>query len=140
MLASLALVITTVVNDMLYANDLIRTGHYIPYGLLFFVFSQAMILANRSAKAFQGLESTNAAYQLEIRERERAEAEVKAYQERLEDLVRERTDALAEANHRLKLELDDRKTAGIGEAQTAGTSSTGAEDGGPGHPGRRCGP
>jgi len=111
MLASLVLVIATVVNDMLYANDLIRTGYYIPYGLLFFVFSQAMILANRSTKTFQRLEATNAAYQLEIRERERAEAEVRAYQERLEDLVRERTDALAEANQRLKQELDERKTA-----------------------------
>ena len=111
MLASLLLVVATVVNDMLYANDLIQTGYAISYGLLFFVFSQAMILANRSARAFQRLEATNAAYQLEIKERERAEAEVRAYQDRLEDLVRERTDALAVANQRLQRELDERKAA-----------------------------
>ena len=111
MLASLLLVIATVVNDMLYANDLIQTGYTISYGLLFFVFSQAMILANRSAKAFHRLEATNAAYQQEIIERGRAEAEVKAYQDRLEDLVRERTNALAVTNQRLQQELDERKTA-----------------------------
>ena len=66
MLVSLLLVIATVVNDMLYANDLIKTGYTIPYGLLLFVFSQAMILAIRSAKAFKRLEETNAAYQQEI--------------------------------------------------------------------------
>ena len=111
MLASLLLVIATVVNDMLFANDLIQTGYAIPYGMLFFVFSQAMILANRSANASLRLEATNAAHQLEIKERERAEAEVRAYQDRLEDLVRERTDALAVANQRLQEELDERKTA-----------------------------
>ena len=66
MLVSLLLVIATVVNDMLYANDLIKTGYTISYGLLLFVFSQAMILANRSAKAFKRLEEANAAYQQEI--------------------------------------------------------------------------
>ncbi len=111
MLASLLLVVATVVNDMLFANDLIQTGYAIPYGLLFFVFSQAMTLANRSGRAFRRLEATNTAYQLEIKERERAEAEVRAYQDRLEELVRERTDALAVANQRLQRELDERKTA-----------------------------
>ena len=111
MLVSLLLVVATVVNDMLYANDLIDTGYTIPYGLLFFVFSQAMILANRSAMAFQRLEETNTAHQQEILERARAEAEVKAYQDRLEDLVRKRTDALAVANRRLQQELDERQAA-----------------------------
>jgi signal transduction histidine kinase len=111
MLACLVGVIVTVANDILYANDLIQTGYAIPYGMLFFVFSQAMILANRSARVFQRLETTNAAYVAEIVERERAQAEVKAYRDALEVRVRDRTEALAEANRRLQRELDDRKAA-----------------------------
>ena len=110
-LVSLLLVIATVVNDILYANDLIHTGHYIPYGILFFVFSQATILARRSASTHRRLEAANGAHEREIMERKRAEAEVQAYQDRLEDLVRERTDALAVANRRLQQELDDREAA-----------------------------
>jgi len=111
MLGCLLIVMATVANDILYANDLIQTGHAIPYGMLFFVFSQAMILANRSGKAFQRLEETNAAYEQEIQTREIAEAKVTAYRDKLEDLVKERTDALAVANQRLLQELDDRKIA-----------------------------
>jgi signal transduction histidine kinase/ActR/RegA family two-component response regulator len=111
MLVNLVLVIATVVNDMLYANELVQTGYYIPYGMLFFVFSQALILARRSASTHQRLEATNVAHELEIMERKRAEAEVKAYRDRLEDLVRERTGELAVANRRLQRELDDREAA-----------------------------
>lgn len=111
MLASLLVVMVTVGNDILYANDLIHTGHLIPYGMLFFVFSQAMILSTRSSQAFRRVEETNAAYAVEILERERAEAEVRAAQGQLEGLVRERTEALAVANQRLRKELDERKTA-----------------------------
>jgi signal transduction histidine kinase/ActR/RegA family two-component response regulator len=109
MLASLLAVIITAVNDILYTNDLIHTGYYLPYGMLFFVFSQAMILANRSAKAYQNLETTNTAYALEIGERKRAEAKVTAYRDRLEELVRERTEALALANQRLREEFEEHK-------------------------------
>jgi len=66
MLICLLLVLATVANDILYANDLIQTGYAIPCGMLFFVFSQAMILANRSGKAFKDLEASNAAYAQEI--------------------------------------------------------------------------
>ena len=111
MLIVFLIVTVTTVNDMLYTSDLIHTGHLIPYGMIFFVFSQAMILATRSARTFHRLEVTNAAYELEMIERERAEAEVKAYQGKLEELVRERTGELAVANQRLRLELEERKAA-----------------------------
>jgi signal transduction histidine kinase len=111
MLVNLLLVIATVVNDILYANDLVQTGYAIPYGMLLFVFSQSIILSRRSAQAHRSLEAANAAYASEIVERERAQAEVKAYQGRLEELVRRRTDALAVANRKLQQELDDRESA-----------------------------
>jgi len=111
MLICLLLVLATVANDILYANDLIQTGYLIPYGMLFFVFSQAMILANRSGKAFKDLEAANAAYEQEIGVRKEAEAKVQAYQDKLEGLVHKRTEALALANEKLLRELDDRKRA-----------------------------
>ena len=114
-LLSTVVVFATVINDILYANDLIETGHYIPYGLIVFVLSQAVILAKRSATAYSRLEQTNVDYVEEIRKRKQAEAELKAYQDRLENLVHFRTEALADANQRLSKELDDRKRA---EAET----------------------
>jgi len=111
MLVCLIIVMATVANDILYANDLIQTGYAIPYGMLFFVFSQAMILANRSGKAFKGLEAANTAYAQEIRVRKEAEAKVRAYRDKLEDLVRKRTGDLALANEKLQQQLDDRKRA-----------------------------
>ena len=111
MLVSLLVVMAAVANDILYANDLIHTGYFIPFGMLFFVFSQAMILSTRSSQTFRRLEETNAAHELEIIDRQRAEAEVRAYQGRLEVLVQERTEELDVANRRLRQELDDRKTA-----------------------------
>ncbi|MBI9105009.1 MAG: HD domain-containing protein [Spirochaetales bacterium] len=37
-----------VVNDILYANQIIATGMFAPFGLLIFLFSQAVLLARRS--------------------------------------------------------------------------------------------
>ena len=107
----MAVMIGFVVNDILYTNELVQTGHYIPYGMLLFVFSQAMILSYRSARTFRQLETTNLAFASEIQERKRAESEVIAYQERLEELVRQRTEDLDTANQRLRQELDEREAA-----------------------------
>lgn len=42
----------TIVNDILYANLLINTGHWFSFGLLAFVFAQAMVLTRKFAMAF----------------------------------------------------------------------------------------
>jgi PAS domain S-box-containing protein len=42
----------TVVNDMLHVERIIRTGFFAPFGLLFFIFSQAFLLSFRLLRAF----------------------------------------------------------------------------------------
>jgi PAS domain S-box-containing protein len=41
-----------VVNDILHVERVIRTGFFAPFGLLFFIFSQALLLSFRLLKAF----------------------------------------------------------------------------------------
>ncbi len=41
------------INDILYANLIIQTGHMFPLGLISFIFVQAMVLTKNFAKAFQ---------------------------------------------------------------------------------------
>lgn len=61
--------------------------------------------------ANKALANVNAALSCEIVERKQAEAEVKQYQDQLEDLVRERTAELARANASLKGEIKERECA-----------------------------
>lgn len=42
----------TIVNDILYANHVINTGHYAPWGLFVFVLAQSVVLSGRFSKAF----------------------------------------------------------------------------------------
>ena len=42
----------TVVNDMLHVERVIRTGFFAPFGMLFFIFSQAFLLSFRLLRAF----------------------------------------------------------------------------------------
>jgi signal transduction histidine kinase/ActR/RegA family two-component response regulator len=79
-----------VVNDILDANGLIQTGHFVHFGLFVFIFSQAFLLSARYAKAFttiewqrEDLEAANLKYKNELIERMRAEKENQDLQERL---------------------------------------------------------
>ena len=42
----------TTINDILYANHVIDTGHYFPWGLFLFILAQAVVLSGRFSKAF----------------------------------------------------------------------------------------
>ncbi len=113
-----AVTFVAVVNDILHATEIIKTRFYISYGLLFFIIVQSVQLSIRASQAMRQVETqaveltqTNIAYEDEIQERRRAENEVKAYQEKLEVLVAERTKELEIANERLRQELTDRQQA-----------------------------
>lgn len=62
-------------------------------------------------KALTDLKASNARLSLEIGERTRAEEELSRYRDRLEELVKERTEELARANEMLMLEIAERKGA-----------------------------
>lgn len=96
-------------NDILYVSNIIKTGHFISLGLLIFILAQAFLISVRFAKAYAiidsqrtKLERTNVAFQSEIEVRKSAELEVLKHQDNLEHLVKERTNELEVANHRLK--------------------------------------
>jgi len=61
--------ISTVINDILYANTVINTAYLLPYGLFLFIFAQSFLISLRFSKAFlsvellsENLQKTNEAY------------------------------------------------------------------------------
>ena len=101
-------IVVTFVNDMLFVSNVIQTGHYISFGLLIFILTQAFLISIRFSKAYQTidtqrikLERTNTAYHSELESRKSAENEVLQRKEHLEELVEERTNELQIANERL---------------------------------------
>ncbi len=61
------------INDILYTRQLINTGHLFPFGILVFIFLQAMLLAQKFSSAFTMVEEQKNELQLEISERRKAE-------------------------------------------------------------------
>ncbi|MCF6238202.1 MAG: diguanylate cyclase [Candidatus Marinimicrobia bacterium] len=102
-------IVVTFLNDILYVNNFIQTGHLISFGLLIFILSQAFLISIRFTKAYATidtqrikLEQTNNAFHSEIEIRKAAEQEVLQHKDHLEDLVKDRTEELQVANERLK--------------------------------------
>lgn len=56
-LTGFMILIATTINDILYANRMINTGHVAPFGLFTFIFFQAFLLSRRFSKAFQDVEN-----------------------------------------------------------------------------------
>ncbi len=63
-LLGLSVLCLTMVNDMLHVERFIRTGYYAPFGLLFFIVSQAFLTSFRLLKAFTVVEERS----LELRD------------------------------------------------------------------------
>jgi PAS domain S-box-containing protein len=63
-LLGLSVLCLTVINDMLYVERFIQTGFYAPFGLLFFIVSQAFLTSFRLLKAFTVVEERS----LELRD------------------------------------------------------------------------
>ncbi|MEM7179358.1 MAG: adenylate/guanylate cyclase domain-containing protein [Spirochaetota bacterium] len=58
-----------IINDLLYTNNIIATGHYSPFGFLIFVFSQAFFLSIRSSQAFLDVEELSENLEKKVAER-----------------------------------------------------------------------
>jgi len=52
----------TIINDVLYQNEIINTGYWVPFGLFMFIFFQAFLLATRFSTAFQLSENLTHSY------------------------------------------------------------------------------
>lgn len=51
-LAGFLVVFVTIINDILYDNEIIHTGRLIPFGLFVFILSQSILLSSRFSQAF----------------------------------------------------------------------------------------
>ncbi len=83
MLTGFLLMFLTVINDILYAADIIHSIYMISYGILFFIFFQAVVMTINLSRSFKEVErqrkqllNTNAAYRYEIRERVKLEKDL----------------------------------------------------------------
>jgi len=74
LLAGFAVLIVTIINDVLYDNLVIQTGQYVYVGLFVFIFSQAGLLSQRFSRAFQTIEQQAQALEVAASTRESLEA------------------------------------------------------------------
>lgn len=58
-----------IVNDILYANQIVYTGYYAPLGLFVFIFSQAFLLSMRFSRSFSQVEELSENLELKVIER-----------------------------------------------------------------------
>lgn len=63
-----------IVNDILYANNVIKTAYFLQAGMFVFIFSHAFTLALRFSRTFREVERQTAALTREIRVKEKLEA------------------------------------------------------------------
>ena len=60
-----------IINDILYANNIINTGDVGPYGLVIFIFSQSFLLTSRFANAFHQVKDLSLNLEKKVEDRTR---------------------------------------------------------------------
>ena len=86
-----SVLVTAAINDFLYNNMIIPTGYVVPYGLFFFIFSQAFLLSRRFSRTLSAVE--NLSVELEGKNR------------RLVDLDKLKDEFLAAVSHEFRTPL-----------------------------------
>ncbi len=97
-----------VLNDILHTQQVITSQLSAPFGFLFFIFTQSLVLSNLFAKAHRRKEQLGEQLQQKIREQS---TELNRHRIRLEQLVEKRTNMLNQTSTRLKDELQERRQA-----------------------------
>lgn len=89
-LAAFVILCMATINDILDVNEVIRTGHWVPFSIFVFVLLQAYLIAAHFSRSFTTVETqherltiVNEQYSIELAERKRAEKEKKKLEEKL---------------------------------------------------------
>lgn len=100
-MAGFLLLNLTLVNDILHSRQLISTSLAVPWGTLFFIFSQAILLYRRFSQAFDTVEiqlleltRSNCAYQKELKTRIRIQSELKVSEAQYRELIENSADGI----------------------------------------------
>ena len=56
MIAGISVFMITIINDLLYTSNIVNTAFIAPYGLFIFLFSQAFLISQRSARTYRKTE------------------------------------------------------------------------------------
>jgi PAS domain S-box-containing protein len=95
----------TVINDMMYAENVIQTGYFAPFGLFIFIFFQAFIISIRFSKTFttsemqfKELKETYQAYRGEIIDRVQAEEALNESEKKYRNILNSMEDGYYEAD------------------------------------------
>lgn len=96
MLAGYIVPFITALNDILYAKDIIHTGHFLSFGLFTFVFCYAFVLSQKNARSYIVIESLS--------------AELARINSSLEQKVEERTIELTRQKKDLQEAIDSVRT------------------------------
>jgi len=86
----------TVLNDILYAKDILNTGHFLSFGLLTFVFLYTFVLSQKNARSYNTIELLS--------------SELVQLNSSLEEKVKVRTAELFEQKRELQEAIDNIKT------------------------------
>lgn len=68
-LGGCAIIILTLVNDILYNHEIIHTGDWVGFGLFFMIFSQSYVLSSKFSKAFDLVEELSIHLDQMVKER-----------------------------------------------------------------------
>ena len=86
-LAGFLVLAITAVNDILYTRQIITTGHFAPFGLFIFIFSQSFIISQRFSQAFITIEKQSKKLKEEILEKQRIENHLKKSEEKYRTIL-----------------------------------------------------
>ncbi|MCP4134389.1 MAG: SpoIIE family protein phosphatase [bacterium] len=101
LLTGFSVTFLTVINDILFSNNIAATGNYVSFGIFVFIFSQAYFLSRRFSKAFLSVERLSGDLETKNRELYRLDKlkdkfllELEELNKTLEDKVIQRTEEL----------------------------------------------
>jgi len=113
----------TVINDILFRNEIVNTADLVPFGLFIFIFSQAMLLSFRFSRAFYDTEILTEELRDTTNRLKFTNIDLKNLNENLESEVLKRTSELNDMNIELKHSMDQAKQL-ANEAQAANVAKS----------------